>query len=359
MKLSKASPHEMQGSTGNRFEGVNVNGTKVTYFDYGSNNSFSAEGWTMLDVAGGGKKAVDKLFDALDDMNINTARATELDLEELYLNRTAFGMMIKTPDKWVEYQLLDGIANQADRLAKKHEFFKSRFKLDIKKTDAYKETVTGIHQAFEGGRFYQYRPDYKKAEIAAFDSKYVLYHNPNGLDAFPTSGILPRLKRMVSSGGQLRSLTERMRLGITPGTTSAFKDMNVGGGSYVFLRIQDKANQFSHTGLFWKPKVARRADAVSYPNDQFGEVTLENQRNYRAVTMKQIGANSRNRNNETIFKDGMSFYDDLSHIVFRDRSEWQEALDYFSKNGFDEWPDGRPLAEVLTYRGRPVPIPPG
>lgn len=332
------------------------NKVKITHFPYDSNNTFTAEGWTMVDVASSGNKATEEIFKVIDDLGLNSKRATEADLEELFLDRSAFAMSIRNEAHWRQYQKAAGIANQAERIAKKKAWFKV-LKVDIEQTPAWQQSKNGIHQAFEGGRFHQLRPDFTDEAMAEFEKTYVLYHNTQGLQAFPRErGTWDILKLIIDSGGQLRSLNERARLGIIPGDTSKKSDMASGGGSYVFLRTQLKRKRFNHVGLFWKPKVARRLDAVSYPGDQFGEVKEGLQRSLRGVTPEDYARHHVRDNNELIFKDGLSIYDDLSHVVFYDRAEWRQAIDWARSNGFNTWTDGRDIEDVFTYLDQKLPL---
>ena len=150
----------------------------------------------------------------------------------------------------------------------------------------------------------------------------------------------------------LTSLQDRVRRGLSQGHTSPASDFNSGGGNYVFTRVQ-KNQGAPHTGVFFKAgKHARRTDAVSYGGDKFGEISDSVQRAYRAGTLGEVKQNSRASSNEMIFKDGLSLFEDLDVIVLIDKAERDQALADLKQAGYDAWPDGRALEEVIRYRGQ-------
>ena len=64
---------------------------------------------------------------------------------------------------------------------------------------------------------------------------------------------------------------------------------------------------------------------------------------FNIVSQLKQAANS--SGNETIFKDSLSLFDDLDHIkAGKDR---KAVIQLFKDAGYNQWPDGRSLEEVI------------
>ena len=88
------------------------------------------------------------------------------------------------------------------------------------------------------------------------------------------------------------------------GGMSPEADMYTGGARYFFTRIKKlpTAGGSSDTGLYFKKRMLRRMDAISYDHDAFGRVRDEYVSNHRGSTPEEWKQFARRGSNETIFK---------------------------------------------------------
>ena len=188
--------------------------------------------------------------------------------------------------------------------------------------------------------------------MAAFSRDHYLYHNPTGLSPHGTSapGTWAKLKPIFGGGGQLTSLADRLRRGLPMGDSSPEGDFNSGGANFVFTRVQRRKGA-AHTGVFYRPdRMVRRLDAVAYGSDQYGNITDAVQRSSRAGSLDEIKAQGGSSNNQMIFKDGLSLFEDVDMIVLYNQGERDQAIADMKAMGYAAWPDGRTLEEVFRYK---------
>lgn len=175
---------------------------------------------------------------------------------------------------------------------------------------------------------------------------YSLYHNlTNG------ESISEFLDTVLENNGAMISTVEKLRAGVMPGGMSPESDMNSGGASYVFTRIKKSPTAYStDVGLYFKKRLLRRMDAVSYNHDAFGKVKddyVSSNRGSDPATWKSF---SRNSGNETIFKYSITLLDNLESIVVHSNAEKGKVLDVFRKHGISTLPDGRWVEELIVGR---------
>lgn len=147
---------------------------------------------------------------------------------------------------------------------------------------------------------------------------------------------------------------------------SEIRDTSTGGAGYVFARLKEKSKISSvGLGLVWKSKRhVKRLDAMSFESDFFGsqrfstsagaskkfhnledwDLSLQE----RAVDLKSFKQHATGRgNNEIIFKDGLSVFEDLEFFVVRP-NEKNDVINFLREKGYKKWPDGRKLEEVVV-----------
>jgi hypothetical protein len=157
---------------------------------------------------------------------------------------------------------------------------------------------------------------------------------------------------VIDGGGMFASLTDRVRRGVALAGSSVASDLSTGGGDYHFTRIRQRSEQ-SGTGVYWKATVLRRMDAISYDSDQFGNTTPGHvEANRRGQTIDDLKAVSRGGSNETIFKGGLSIFDDLDRIVLSSEAEVKAAIAWLKSKGYASWPDGRRLEDVIMTKAK-------
>lgn len=327
-------------------------GETIRYIAQAGENTITSRGYTQIDVPGAGEDATARAFDLLESMGINTARATEQDALELYLERIGHLRTLRNATlraKWADAQKITDITARLDA---KLALINADAGFDIRTSRYW--NPTGQRQAFDHGRNTFTRPDIPDAEVDRMLADTIIYHNPTGLNWGANRNMLPRLLNIIDNGGQLASQMDRVRRGIEAAGSSISADHRTGGANYVYTRLATRS-QHKVAGVYWKPKQALRLDAVSYSGDRFGEITPEVQASDRAVSVNEIlgrryGAGG-SPSNETIFRDSLSMFDDLERIVFPSEADYNKAMKELTKRGYSTWPDGRPLADVLDYAG--------
>lgn len=159
---------------------------------------------------------------------------------------------------------------------------------------------------------------------------------------------------VLMNNGAMVSTVEKMRIGLRPGGMSPRDDMDTGGASYFFTRIQKapKKDGQGNVGLYFKKQLLRRMDAVSYDHDAYGRTRdgyVESRRGSTPKDWKRFAANG---SNETIFKNNVTLLDNVEAIVVNNETERRQLLDVWKKHGITTLPDGRKAADIVYTRYR-------
>jgi SPP1 gp7 family putative phage head morphogenesis protein len=327
-------------------------GTKITYIpnDPDQWHAFAAQGAMVIDAPGIAAASTQRIFGVLDELGVASARATAEERQILYLNAYAKLRLIRetaSPKAFARYTAITstGPAGVAERLA----LIKKETGVDVAASEAWKQ-VDGVRQAFGHGHAHLLRPDLDTPDFRKFETEgYSVYHNPNDLGRDGYSNVFEKVKPIIDGGGTFASIMDRFRRGVTMGdTSSGASDMMSGGGSYYFTRILKKN---TGTGIYWKAKSLRRIDAISYTGDEYGRTTGNYiEANRRGQTVASLRDTARGGSNETVFKNGISVFDDLEAIVLKDKAEVNDAIKFMRERGYNEWPDGRKLEQVIITR---------
>ena len=366
--------------TNQTFEGLGttyettIGGVRIKYFPDNARDSRAAlVGRMEIEVDGASAASVKEGLDALENLGIDSTRATSLDREELYLTKIFYHFSgVKRGDQGTDLyaqlfkeqmEKLSKIGSQNERvkLLKKQASEAAGVK-DITALPLY--NASGEYQQFGHGKSLQLNPAFTGKAWENFLDEAVIYHDLEFGKGYGTQ--VDSFKNIISGGGQLASTTDRMRRGIALGEGGSEKrDTASGGASYVFSRLRYARQIGSNAGLVWKSKRhARRLDAMSYINDKYGsqrfstgvsvtkkydklsdwDVSLQE----RAVDLTAFKehAKATNSTNEIIFKDGLSVFEDLEAFVVRP-SEKKDLLDFLKNKGYKKWPDGRKLEDVI------------
>lgn len=329
---------------------VGVNGERVRYVPYGKGNSLTSEGYLQIDLDGVGIEVTRKGFAVIEELKIPTKRPSELDRLELYLERIA---SIRTLRNSKLAEDLTGIRRIEDQ-AQRTEFMLGRLNADagFDMRTSPNWNPNGTTEAFGHGRTVMMRPDLKPEDMAKFEKDYLIYHNPTGL-GMSSGDVWGPLRRILDAGGSFASQMDRVRRGVRSTGTSIEEDHRTGGGSYIFTRLVKRKNLTARQGgIYWKAKKVARLDAFSYDHDAFGNVSRAKQESSRAKDIDGLIKNANSHGNETNFRDSLSVFDDIEKIVLEDRTAYEEALKWFRTNGYNTWPDGRALEDVLDFSGR-------
>jgi len=110
---------------------------------------------------------------------------------------------------------------------------------------------------------------------------YGLYHRLTNGEDLPSF-----IETVLENNGAMVSTVEKLRAGIPVGGMSPAADMDTGGATYVFTRIRKlpTAGGSRDTGLYFKKRLLRRMDAISYDHDAFGRVRDDYVSHHRGST---------------------------------------------------------------------------
>ncbi len=330
-------------------------GGSISYVTNSRANRLTLQGQLQLDLDGVDAATTARAFDELERLGIPVARATAEARLELYVDRHLYIRSIRNPQLAADIKALAAVTDQGERIAKKTALLNKAAGFDV--TTSRNWDPQGRHQAFGHGRVLTYRADLPDAEVQKFQREYVLYHNPSGYHwGEGGRSVIDKFKLMVENGGQLASLADRIRRGVGISGSSPDDDLVSGGGNYVFARLSKRkkghASETRSTGFYFKPEAALRTDAFSYDGDVFGNVDRSLQEQRRAIDIDGMRRNAERWMNETNLRDSVSLFDSIEHIVLESQRDVADAIAFMRAQGYNEWPDGRPLAEVILPRDK-------
>lgn len=322
----------------------NIDGVVVKYWGSTEDTHLAFRGRVEIMADGAPDTAVDDIYKVLGKLGIDNKRITPEYEEELYLLQLMYGF--NKPAKFKEVgDMLSYIDTPVDRVI----FLKKSYNSWVgrKITDSPEYNPSGTYQAFNQGHKLNMRPDLASdPNWLKFSEDYMIHHKFYGKG-------LTTLKDIVNSGGNLISTTDKLRRGITYSGMSPTADIRSGGASYTFTRIWHKSRGVDVEGIVWKTKVLKRADAISYPTDYYGSVTedvITKGMHHKGGRVNSVKAfmeiSDTHVDNETLFKNSLSIFDDVDHIKILD-ADYDEAVSFMKKEIGDHFPDGRKVEDVL------------
>lgn len=285
---------------------------------------------------GTGKEAAEKVYAVLKKLGIDTRRPDPLDIEERYLMQVFY-------HRRDEFITVQKAAAKHTSQQSRVEFLRDKLEevTGKKIADMPNYNPEGVYQAFGQGRIHTFRPDLDGPEWTRFQRNYRIHHwNTNG-------NLAGSIQDILNSGGQMAPTTDKLRRGVQIGGMSPDRDVVTGGGSYFFTRIKTTGEALRETGFVWRSRVVSRLDAISYHGDAFGKTYNNYPLKNRGSTVEQWRSFAKNSRNETNFKNSLSIFDDLEHIVAGSESQRRQVIEVFKQNGYNRWPDGRELEEVV------------
>ena len=157
---------------------------------------------------------------------------------------------------------------------------------------------------------------------------------------------------VLENNGAMVSTVEKMRIGIPVRGMSPAEDMGTGGASYVFTRIRKlpTAGRSKQPGLYFKKRLLRRQDAISYNHDAYGKVRDNYVSEKRGSTPAQWKQFARNDSNETILKHSITLLDNIELIVVNTDEQRRRLLEVFRKRQILKLPDGRKVEDIVLVR---------
>ncbi|WP_422409751.1 hypothetical protein [Endozoicomonas sp. ALB122] len=261
-----------------------VNGATIRFWPQGEYDvRFALQGRVEIEVPGNKQDDALKIFDAINELGIDSQRTSALDIEELYLDKLSY---IHKQDKKLS-NLTKGMDDQQERIDLKLSSLSETLELDLKNSPSYQSM--GQHQAFGHGRRVHYRPEVLEDKaFKGFEKDYRIFHENTA-----EKNIVETLKNVLSSGGQMVSTTDKIRRGIKLGGMSYSEDLYSGGANYFFTRIRKKNTAYEKEGFVWKSKQAARVDAISYSHDAYGRTADHYVQQHRKTDIRQLKAISK------------------------------------------------------------------
>ncbi|MFP4137468.1 MAG: phage minor head protein [Halomonas sp.] len=277
----------------------------------------------------------------LEELGINAERPSAEDAEELYLTQ----ILEHRRQLLAVERELGQIKDQAQRIERLKELASEGLSKRIDKFPDYdprgERTGLGTH------RHNRFRPDLQDDPgWGRFKSDYRLYHE-NTNDDMPSS-----IRNILNSGGMMASTTEKLRRGIPMGGLSPKADLRTGGADYVFTRLKTKNKANTQEGFVWKADHIARLDSISYDADRFGSVENDTHRRARKTGVKEWRRAAQNSTNEVVFKNSLSLFDGLERINARSTKDRDDIIKVFREAGYEKFPDGRALEEVIKVRDK-------
>ncbi|HQM30601.1 MAG TPA: NUDIX hydrolase [Syntrophales bacterium] len=319
------------------------NGVRIRYWPDSSDIAMAMRGKIQIMAEGASEADAAVIKDVIGKLQLNAERASLLDQEELYIRQIVYSW--NNPSA---FQRLTSGADAIDDLEKRVEWMRKKLNEEAGKnvTGSAVYNPQGTYQAYDVGRCFTYRPDLEGAEWESFKKKYCLHHHNT------TSHSLPDLiDTVLTNGGNMAPSTDKLRRGFSWGGMSPTSDMGTGGASYFFTRIKGVSSARRSPGFVWEGRMISRTDAISYGGDMYGRCDASTIRSYRKSTIDGWIGNSGNSSNETIFKNSVGILDpDLKFIVANNETERQSIIKIFKKHGYQEFPDGRKLEDVIVSR---------
>jgi SPP1 gp7 family putative phage head morphogenesis protein len=327
---------------------IEGDGYRVTYVP-AEGNAIASRGVVMIDIDGAGTAATGRGFQILEEIGVNATRSSQAERLELYLDRIAYVRTLRNPKLEAALATAGDIADPAARAQAKLQLLNADAGADMTKSRWW--NPDGEHQAFGHGRVLLNRPDLDDADVQAFASSHVVYHNTSSLGV-GGSPQWERLRSIIEGGGQIGSQIDRMRRGVASFGSSVTSDHTSGGANYIFTRLRTRASGMKKAGVYWNPeRLLRRSDAFTYTGDRFGTVDRAMQVKDRQIDPAGWRKAAASASNETNFRDSISVFDDVERIVLASRAEYNEALGGMRAMGYRTWPDGRALEDVFDYEG--------
>ncbi|MHB9036961.1 MAG: minor capsid protein [Armatimonadota bacterium] len=330
-------------------------GVRAVYRPWSSKNLYAHSGeFEMVVPDRPDAKSLDRALERMEKIGLNANVATPEDAEILYLHKQAY---LTKADKSPEYtQLVSSLdqrnASKTERVQTLRAFWEKRLGVsDITKLPGYDpvgEYQLGFKdQKIAGGYRHQYRFDISDADMEREMAGYSLHHsltNSSSMSGF--------LDVALENNGTMISTVEKLRAGVQPRGMSPESDMRSGGASYVFTRIKKSplSGGSGENGLYFKKRLLRRMDAISYNHDAYGKVTEDYVPAHWGSDPRTWKTYARNTSNETILKYSVTLLDNLEAIVVGSESERTKVLAVFKKHGVSTLTDGRKVKDIVLVR---------
>ncbi|MFW6344775.1 MAG: phage minor head protein [Halomonas sp.] len=318
---------------------ADVDGVRVEYWGQ-DQDLFAMTGRLRITAPGGDPASSAQVYATLERLGIDTSRPSPLDQEELYLRQMAY---IRRKGWTTLDKALAKQEDQSKRIQRLKAHLKKETGVDVSGLPSYRPE--GRREAFDNGHVRRYRADLHGKEWEDFKEGHRLIHQN-----YTSMSTADLVDTVLNSGGKMITTTEKLRRGIPLAGLSPKQDLRTGGANYFFTRIKPRGEADNTPGFIWKADQVARTDAISYDGDKFGKTRDGFVLRKRKSTVEEYRDAATKGSNETIFKNGLSLFDGLEAIRVTSEQERQAILATFRKHGYDRWPDGRELEEVVITK---------
>ena len=327
-------------------------GVRAVYKPFqGTQKNYALQGRMTVKIEGAvSDRAVAQALEKLKKLGLDASVASEFDEELMYLQKVAYVAKVDKTPAFMQATKRAADANSPEAAVKIwREAWSTHLGVaDVTKLPDYKpqgtfQMATAGKTIRAGGTRIQHRFDISEAVMKKQMKDYVLTHSlTGGMDMESFFDVV------LGTNRSFMPTADRFATGVPIGGMSPGADMNSGGASYFFTRIRKRTSPDARGMIRLKSDLLRRSDAISYPNDKYGNVTGTNVRDYRASTISEMRRYSRNCGNETIFKGPVTILDNLDSISVSSNAERQRLIKVFTKHGVLKLPDGRSISKVIV-----------
>ena len=335
---------------------------EAVYKPWTDGNYYAHRGELEIKITGNAdSKTIERLIDKLNDLGLDGRLASPEDQELVYLYKQAYLIKEDTSPayKKVIRNLDKTNASKEKRIKVLRGYWADKLGVDdISSLPDYKPfgdyalsgngVRSGVFSESAGYREF-YRFDIPEKEFEKQMKGLGIFHNiTNGRD------IVKTIDQILTNNGSMISTVEKIRMGIPVGGMSPISDMGTGGASYFFTRIQrlPSSSHSGSSGLYFKNKLLRRMDSITYSGDKYGRVTGSTVRNNREYSISRYKDMLHRGSDETIFKNSVSLLDNIDVINVGSSSSKQELIQVFKKHNIKKLPDGRLIEDVILVSGR-------
>ena len=324
-------------------------GVRVVYKPYSGTTGYAMQGRMTVKVdAAVSEKTVALALEKLKKLGLDSSIASEMDEELMYLQKTAYvAKLDRTPAFQQAAAAAEGAGSPDEAVRIWRDAWSRQLGVDdVTRLPDYDpagtfQMATAGKKGHVGGARIQHRFDLTQG-MKRMDG-YVLTHSTTSsgtsLEAF--------FDKVLGTNRAFMPTADRFATGVPIGGMSPVADLKSGGASYFFTRIRPRGEARTGT-IRLKIDLLKRADAISYPNDKFGEVVGDVVRQHRGSTIAEFQRFARNVGNETIFKGPVTILDNLDHVSAGSASERQRIIAVFKKHGVTKLPDGRRIEDAIV-----------
>lgn len=351
-KLSKGFGQRTDSVLYNRghYLETEIDGIKFKYWPNNKDVDFAMRGNLMIETPTASMSEMEKALMILEEkFGINTARASDEQLEALYLRQVAYARNEKRCYDLIER--VEKLGTDAEKIEAYQNELNKIVGYNIKTSPNY--NYRGTSDLYGVGKQNLMRPDLEGAAWEKFKKDQCFYHSIQSNQVKVAESIL-------DNGCEYSSTVEKTRKGFVWSNTSPTEDLKSGGGNYCFLRV--RSSNYSNDGWYWKGDLGARADMAFYPSDFYGCTNDEYAWNHFSsyVSRGTPVHNARitdpakwnsDKVTEAIAKQSLSIFDkNFDCWIVSSVDDYDAIIKIFREHGFNEWPDGRKLTDVIRRR---------